>query len=312
MNKTAVIVGGMHRSGTSALARAISLLGYALPADLMLPQEDNPKGFWEPQGFVRLNNRILQDLGAAWDRPGPFAMAGLSRADGQRRVMDIVRRDWLGRATAAVAASFSGADRIVIKDPRLSLFWPLWADALEQSGYQARHVLIYRNPLEVTESLRRRNDIGIPKALRLWALYNLATLRHAATGDLAAVVSFEGLLERPAATMAMLLGPIGYGQQPMTPDQAAAIEAYVTTEDRHHRSGDRDLATFWLVPDIVRELWQLLEGWAALEPERRLSAIESISARCEDALLLGGHTVPVRANLRFPDQQAAGLRSPSP
>ena len=49
----AVIVLGMHRSGTSALARVVNLLGVSLGRtdDMMQPNEINPKGFWENQSL---------------------------------------------------------------------------------------------------------------------------------------------------------------------------------------------------------------------------------------------------------------------
>ena len=44
---TAVLVLGMHRSGTSSVAGALIRLGGAAPLNLMPPTEDNPKGYWE-------------------------------------------------------------------------------------------------------------------------------------------------------------------------------------------------------------------------------------------------------------------------
>lgn len=44
MNRRAIIVLGMHRSGTSALTGMIHLLGAAVPADLLPPLDDNPQG----------------------------------------------------------------------------------------------------------------------------------------------------------------------------------------------------------------------------------------------------------------------------
>ena len=40
---------GMHRSGTSTVARAVNLLGVSLGEDakMMPPSPDNPEGYWE-------------------------------------------------------------------------------------------------------------------------------------------------------------------------------------------------------------------------------------------------------------------------
>ena len=45
---TAVLILGMHRSGTSALTRVLNLLGVELGSELMAAAEDNNEtGFWE-------------------------------------------------------------------------------------------------------------------------------------------------------------------------------------------------------------------------------------------------------------------------
>jgi hypothetical protein len=48
----AILVMGMHRSGTSPVARVLGLLGLDLPNALLPPGEDNPLGYWEPQDVV--------------------------------------------------------------------------------------------------------------------------------------------------------------------------------------------------------------------------------------------------------------------
>ena len=66
IRRTAVLVLGMHRSGTSALAGTIGLLGCDLPTDLMPPTDANPKGYFEAYGAYFLNDAILESAGSAW------------------------------------------------------------------------------------------------------------------------------------------------------------------------------------------------------------------------------------------------------
>jgi hypothetical protein len=53
---TAICIAGAHRSGTSIVTRLLHRCGFELgpESDLMPPQADNPDGFWEHLGFVRL------------------------------------------------------------------------------------------------------------------------------------------------------------------------------------------------------------------------------------------------------------------
>jgi len=68
-----IIVLGMHRSGTSAMARIMNLLGVALGEDIVPPQFDNPRGFLEHRKIYEIHDKLLSGLGSAYDdiRPLP-------------------------------------------------------------------------------------------------------------------------------------------------------------------------------------------------------------------------------------------------
>ena len=55
--RTAVLVLGMHRSGTSALTRVFGILGCDLPQTVLPPSRSNPQGFWESRAVMELNDR---------------------------------------------------------------------------------------------------------------------------------------------------------------------------------------------------------------------------------------------------------------
>ena len=65
---------GMHRCGTSLITRVVNLLGWHLGAEerLMKADQFNPKGYWEHQSIVDLNDEILRRLGGSWRDPPPF------------------------------------------------------------------------------------------------------------------------------------------------------------------------------------------------------------------------------------------------
>jgi hypothetical protein len=60
---TAIVILGMHRSGTSATTRALGLLGASLgpPANL--------GKFWENQVMRRPNEQLLEAFGGGWECP---------------------------------------------------------------------------------------------------------------------------------------------------------------------------------------------------------------------------------------------------
>ena len=68
--RVAILVAGMHRSGTSAVTRILSLAGCDLPKNLMtgdVANKFNERGFWEPRSIADLNDELLASAGSAWD-----------------------------------------------------------------------------------------------------------------------------------------------------------------------------------------------------------------------------------------------------
>ena len=83
--KSAILVTGMHRSGTSAVTRVLGLLGCTLPRVVTDSAPDNERGFWENPAIRDLNDRILASAGSAWDDWEPFESA-LVRLSDRRRI----------------------------------------------------------------------------------------------------------------------------------------------------------------------------------------------------------------------------------
>lgn len=74
--KICILVLGMHRSGTSALAGLFNRLGVALPeGDLIGASKSNPSGHFEPEEVVRIHDRILSETGSGWSDPRAVASA---------------------------------------------------------------------------------------------------------------------------------------------------------------------------------------------------------------------------------------------
>ena len=70
-NRKAILVLGMHRSGTSAVTRVLNLLGAKLPVNLMPPvPNNNEMGFWESNDLMVIHNNILKSANMSWDEIG--------------------------------------------------------------------------------------------------------------------------------------------------------------------------------------------------------------------------------------------------
>ena len=182
--KAALIVLGMHRSGTSAMARVLNLCGAALPTKLVPAKPgDNPKGFWEAEAVVDLNVRAMRLLGGDWKRVDFEVPTGGEVAD-----------EFETDARALIEAEYDNQESILIKDPRICILTPLWHRALIAAGYRPVYVVTVRNPLEIAQSLRARDDMTVSEGLRLWLAYMSQVEEFVASCDGVIHVRFTDLL----------------------------------------------------------------------------------------------------------------------
>ena len=227
---TAVIVLGMHRSGTSALAGMLHHLGVDLGDQLMQASPDNPRGYWEHRDIVAVNHKLMAELGSSWDDIGPLP-ARWENSEAAR----CAGRD----AAAILARDFAEARLWGLKDPRLCRLLPLWITVCDQLELNPRFVLVLRHPGDVASSLAVRDGLSTARAGVLWLRHALeaeqATRGHRRTiihyEDLAARGGWRGAVSQISRELD-LVWPAG------GPSVEAAIEAYLAPELRHHHAGD--------------------------------------------------------------------------
>ncbi len=157
----ALIIIGMHRSGTSLVASILHSAGLDVGKKLMSAHENNnAKGFFENLEFVRFHEQVLDSLGES--RFGWTTKNGLDVPDA-----------FAGQVTELLTNNVcTGAWGW--KDPRTTLFLNFWARRLPAANF----VFVYRRPWEVIDSLFRRGDPAFQDNPRLavetWITYNQA------------------------------------------------------------------------------------------------------------------------------------------
>lgn len=152
----------MHRSGTSALAGVLNILGVKMGSNFMVPAPWNPKGNFELLDAYNLNEKILGRLNSSWDNP--YVMPDNWWADG----FNEHEKEIAGLIKSNFDAEMSG-----IKDPRLCRLLPLWIKVFKELGIEIYFVIPLRSPLETANSLKRRNGFPVEKSLLLWMIYML-------------------------------------------------------------------------------------------------------------------------------------------
>jgi hypothetical protein len=296
--RTALVVLGMHRSGTSALARALSFFDYAQPSDLVRPQPDNPKGFWESRAIVRLNRNILDALGGTWSKPGPFLLEGKGPRESRNSLEEAIWNRFGDAAIAVLKNAYPSEGPIVLKDPRINLFLPLWQRALDQAGYAPKFILIYRNPLEVAASLRERNRLGLRQSLLLWEQYNLAAMELCRNNAPIAVMGFDEFLRNPQTTLDMALTRLDVPAPLLGEEAALELREFVAGADKHHIATPEDLTQTPRVANLIRDTWFLLQRWDKCSlAEQTVSVLEMRETFDNAIVLAGSPTIVTEAKL---------------
>lgn len=153
-NSAPVIIIGMHRSGTSLVTKVLEDLGLFVGHRL---QADHESVF-----FVQLNDWILRQANASWDRP--FGIDDLlADADALPLVTDYLRL----RLNSPHAVSYSGPAAVLRagfrwhprapwgwKDPRTTFTLPIWLQLFPD----ARIIHVGRNGVDVARSLVVREN----------------------------------------------------------------------------------------------------------------------------------------------------------
>jgi spore maturation protein CgeB/GT2 family glycosyltransferase len=186
-----ILVLGMHRSGTSMVARLLNMMGayFAPEGSSTGANQENPKGFWERRDVRNLNDMLLHSAGADWHRLSDFRLEKIPAAtltqfktEAEKIILAMdAHRPWF------------------LKEPRFCLLAPLWLDQLEFPAC----VIVYRSPIEVARSLEMRNGFSIGVGLALWERYNLAAL-NATRGKRRIQINHADLMADPLGAVQRL------------------------------------------------------------------------------------------------------------
>lgn len=173
-NFQAVLILGMHRSGTSCLAGCLEEAGLYL-GEVNTSAPHNAKGNRESRAIMELQDDLLRANSGNWDAP-PREVIWSAQYQ--------ARRD-------AIIAAYPTNHLWGFKDPRTLLTLSGWLEVLPS----ARFVGTFRHPLAVAASLQARNGIAIEKSLVLWEIYNRLLLDYQHQWNFP-MVSFDWTPER--------------------------------------------------------------------------------------------------------------------
>lgn len=230
-NRRAVIVMGMHRSGTSAMTRVLNLLGLQLNNKILPPQKDNPAGFWESNEVIEINAEIMIRFNSSWDDFLPLANGW----DSSDKIVDLYTK-----AESVLTDDFDGSPYYLLKDPRLCKLMPFWRRTLIKLGFDIYYVCVTRNPLEVMSSQATRDKTSPLKSSLLWLTHVITSEYH--TRDAQRIfVTYQQLISDWRQVINRISKQFEI-QFPIDPDIAAPeIAKFLNCDMRHHIKSAKDL-----------------------------------------------------------------------
>ncbi len=225
-----VVIVGMHRSGTSLLARLLDGLGVTFgPRVMTQPVPDNEGGYWEHVDIVTAQEALLDDV--------------LDRSWHCARGLEPVAEDWwkspevlpyrlaltavLERECAATPHLFG------FKDPRTARLLPLWLDIFRETGIEPAFVLATRAPDAVAGSLHRRQNMPPALGRLLWLQHTLEAVSQL-DGSVRVVVDYDELLADPGAVLPRLVRALDLPEP--GEDRVRELISAIDRSQRHHVS----------------------------------------------------------------------------
>jgi hypothetical protein len=223
--KGGICVLGMHRSGTSLVARVINLLGVDLGSEegLLEAAPDNPTGYWESEEILALNDEILATFGGRWD-----SLPVLPEDWHTSQEVAPLRR----RARELLRERFGERKLWGWKDPRNSITLPFWQDIVRGMHY----VICVRNPVDVADSLDARGDSRSGREqVEDWLRHTALALHYTASRP-RIVVHFDAFFDEPTLQVERLARFVGRPKSLGDPKLKQQVLDFIDPELVHGRT----------------------------------------------------------------------------
>lgn len=248
----AVIVTGMHRSGTSALTRVLNLLGCVLAGEVLGPGDGNERGHWESLEAVRLNDEILESAGSNWQDWGAI------NEDWRNSSLRSVTIDKIAKLVKNQATL---GPLIAIKDPRICRLVDLWIEAMMSENIEPLVILMVRNPLEVAASLGHR-DLMTPGYAQLLWLRHVLDAEYLSRGRRRVVCRYDELLSNWGGVVGKIKYKLGITFPRNVPATHLQIEEFLNSDHRHHEASADAALNDSSVSSWLRSTYAIMLDWS--------------------------------------------------
>jgi hypothetical protein len=269
-----VLVLGVGRSGTSLITGILGQVGFHVPQPEIRADETNPRGFGEPEWVVKFHTRLMEQLRVTVFDARPQAWEITGRMTGEPAIRAELR-DWLG-------TQLSAADAVIVKDPRIGWFLPLWMGCAEELGVPPSCLVTLRHPAEILASARAWYGRWQTDGSRAAAWLNVMLETERATrGRPRVYVRYEDLLSDWLGEVRRIGEQLDLPQlRRLDQERLAKVGEFVDPTLHRSRVGWEELDVPPAIRDMAEEVWGKLQllaqpGQDATAAQRALDATRS-------------------------------------
>jgi len=250
------VVLGMHRSGTSAIARALKVFGIQL-GDRLIPasEEVNAKGFWEDHDLNELSIELLEAINSDWQTLNPVS---------PEMVDKLVNSSLFLKAVDMLRMKIETSPGFAFKNPRSAKLLPFWKKVFVHCGLTTQYIIALRNPLSVCRSLEKRDGFDHRKSYLLWIEHLLFSLLET-TDAPCLIVDYDRLMESPKTELNRIATTFDLKILPHEYDEFA--HDFLDENLRHTVFSLSDLLADSNAPEIIKEMYSHLREVGAGKEE---------------------------------------------
>lgn len=288
-SRQVLLVVGPGRSGTSAVAGSLARSGFHVPNPIGA-HESNPRGFYEPRWLVDFDKARLRAARVGTLDPDPGAYELFQQVTD----WDVAKAELLPWLETQLATE----DRLVLKDPRLIWFYPLWADLAAELDFDLGFLMMMRHPSEVSASRSTRNETIVPaRAVAGWI--NVALMTERLTrGGRRAVIHYPDLVSDWRRELSRVEGLLDVRLEPGADQRPHPVDDFLDPSLRRESPGWDGLSVPGWLRDLADRSFEALNtiaGSGTPVPTATLDAFAQEYAELYEAAASIAHARPRRS-----------------
>ncbi len=251
-NNTSVMVLGAPRSGTSAITRLLPILGIGLGDDMVPPNPNNPRGFFEDTAVQWINTRLLETAGRHIEWPGFDRKKAESARDFSR-----LRQE----AGALLRQRLANMDLWAFKDPRATRLVWFWQSLFSQNSCRDVYIYALRDPAKVATSLCASSGLRPLAGLALWLECTVSAIQDTLERP-GVVISYENLLTNPRRQLQRIAHAFHWESRVLEKEMQFYENKFIDPSLEHATRVSEDLIQAPILLPLAFDVYNLLLGRA--------------------------------------------------